>query len=58
MTQDTRKQEVLQVRLSQQQKLDIQRKADAAGMSLSDYVRTLALKADVDVIAQLVIHPN
>ena len=53
MINDTRKIEVLQVRVSPQEKTDILRKADAVGMTMSDYLRTLALRADLAVVAQL-----
>ena len=53
MINDTRKIEVLQVRVSPQEKTDILRKADAVGMTMSDYLRTLALLADLEVVAQL-----
>ena len=53
MINDTRKIEVLQVRVSPQEKTDILRKADAVGMTMSVYLRTLALRADLEVVAQL-----
>ena len=51
-TDFTRKTEIVQIRCSPQQKLDLERKADNAGLTLSDYLRTLGLLAQLDVVIQ------
>lgn len=48
----TRKTAIVQIRCSPQQKLDLERKADNAGLTLSDYLRTLGLLAELDVVIQ------
>lgn len=48
----TRKTEIVQIRCSPQQKLDLERKAGLVGLTLSDYLRTLGLLAELDVVIQ------
>ena len=52
-TDFTRKTSIVQIRLTPQQKLDLERKASLVGLTLSDYLRTLGLLADLEVVAQL-----